>query len=149
MITIAIGADHRGYEHKMVLQAGLHQETQHINWIDVGCFSPERTDYPPFARAVVDAMRAGTAHCGILLCGTGTGMAIAANRFSGIYAGVVWNDTVARRCKEEDNVNVLVIPTDCVSPAESIQLVNAWLSSTFKGGRYHERIAMIDAWKGL
>ena len=144
MMTIAIGADHRGYEHKMVIKTGFTLDIQPIEWIDVGTFTPERADYPPFAQAVVAAMKSKQAQYGILICGTGTGMAIAANRHSNIYAGVAWDEVVARRCREEDNVNILVIPSDFVTPAESISLVSAWLNASFKGGRYAQRIDMID-----
>lgn len=149
MLTIAIGADHRGYDHKMVIQTGVSLDAQHIEWVDVGTFSPERTDYPPFAYSVVQSIKSQQAMLGILICGTGAGMAIAANRFAHIYAAVVWDETVARRCREEDNINILVIPSDFVTPAQSIPIVLAWLSASFKGGRYAQRISMIDAWKGL
>ncbi len=108
MLTIAIGADHRGYEHKNVIQKGVSLDTTRIEWIDVGCFSKKRTDYPQFAFDVVQAIKSGKADCGILLCGTGVGMAIAANRFDKIYAAVVWDDITAARAKEEDNANILI-----------------------------------------
>lgn len=149
MLTIAIGADHRGYDHKMVIQTGVSLETKPIEWIDVGTFSPERSDYPPFAHAVVSSLRSKQAQLGILICGTGAGMAIAANRFAHIYAGVAWDEMIARRLREEDSVNVLVIPSDFVTPAESIPIILSWLNGTFKGGRYADRIRMIDEWKGL
>ena len=76
-------------------------------------------------------------------------MAIAANRFAHIYAGVAWDEMVAQRLREEDNINVLVIPSDFVTPAESIPIILNWLNGTFKGGRYADRIRMIDEWKGL
>lgn len=149
MFKIAIGSDHRGYEHKLVLQAGLSIETRHIEWIDVGAFSRERSDYPPFAHDVVDALKHNRATHGILICGSGVGMAVAANRFAHIYAGLVWNEESARRSKEEDNTNVLVLPSDFVSPSMCIAIASVWLEAQFKGGRYAQRIAMIDAWGGL
>ena len=78
MLKIAIGSDHRGYLHKAVIQQGVTFETKRIEWIDVGCFSAERTDYPPFAYDVVQAMKSKRADAGILLCGSGVGMAVAA-----------------------------------------------------------------------
>lgn len=149
MITIAIGADHRGYEHKYVIQAGVSLDITPIEWIDVGCYSTERTDYPLFARAVVNAIKTRQATAGIMICGTGVGMAIAANRFSHIYAGVAWNEESARRSKEEDNTNVLVLPSDFMIPSAAIPVVHAWLTAMFKDGRYAKRIAMIDTWGGL
>jgi len=149
MLKIAIGSDHRGYEHKTVLQHGVTIETKRIEWLDVGCYSPERTDYPQFAYDVVQAIKSGRAELGILLCGTGVGMAIAANRFDAIYAAVVWNAETARRSKEEDNANVLSLPADYITPEQSIEIVIAWLEAHFRGDRYAERIATINSWGGL
>ena len=149
MIKIAIGSDHRGFEHKAVIQQGVSLETKHIEWIDVGCFSQERTDYPPFAYDVVQAMRSGRADFGILLCGTGVGMTIAANRFDRIYAALVWDIQTAQRSKEEDNANVLSLPADYITPQQAIEITLVWLNAQFKGNRYQKRIDMINAWGGL
>src|SRR5262245_20565437 len=96
---IAIGTDHRGFLLKQYLIA--HCEI--FSWSDYGAHSPERTDYPLFIPPVIEALRKGTVDYGVLLCGSGIGMAIAANRYKGIYAGVVWNSEVARAAKEDDN----------------------------------------------
>jgi ribose 5-phosphate isomerase B len=144
MYRIVIGADHRGFELKNELikhqQIGAHA----ITWQDIGTFSAERTDYPPFAKKVAAVILAGDADLGLLSCGSGIGIAIAANRYKGIYAGVVWNEPVARMAKEDDNVNVLVLPADFISIDDGYKLVKAWLSSSFKEGRYQERLSQID-----
>jgi ribose 5-phosphate isomerase B len=149
MIKIAIASDHRGFEHKAVIQQGVSGDEAKIEWIDVGCFSKERTDYPPFAYEAVQLIKNGKADLGVLVCGTGVGMAIAANRFAHIYAAVVWDEITAIRAKEEDKANVLSLPADYITPAQAVAMVNAWLQATFLQGRYQERIAMIDRWKGL
>ncbi len=149
MLKIAIGSDHRGYMHKAVIQQGVSLEIKPIEWIDVGCFSKERTDYPPFAFEVVQAMLTKKADLGILLCGSGVGMAIAANRFDKIYAAVVWDKQTAARAKEEDNANVLSIAADYVTPEQAVEMVIVWLNAQFLGDRYQKRIAMIDKWGGL
>ena len=115
-----------------------------IAWIDVGTDNQDRTDYPLFAEKVIKTIQSGEAQLGILLCGTGIGMAIAANRFKNMRAGVVWNEAIARRVKEEDNVNVLVLPSDFVDNELAVKICNAWLAATFKGGRYQERLDMIN-----
>lgn len=143
-INIAVSADHRGYIFKEYLKLQTQLGNYAIVWHDFGTFSPERTDYPPFAQDVVHAIRKGEVQLGIVLCGSGIGMAIAANRFPGIYAGVAWNPDVARKAKEDDNVNVLSIPADFVQQDDLKKLVEAWLSATFKQGRYADRLAMID-----
>jgi RpiB/LacA/LacB family sugar-phosphate isomerase len=139
-MIIAIGADHRGYALKQEIQ----QQLSHVTWHDCGTDSSVRTDYPIYAHAVVRELLTGKAEQGILLCGTGAGMAIAANRHPGIYAAVAWNIDIARRAKEEDYVNVLVIPADYLNVAETIAIIRAWLSAKPKDERYKERIAMID-----
>lgn len=149
MLKIAIGADHRGVDHKLVIQKGVSLELQKIEWIDVGTHTKERTDYPLFAHEVVTLMQSGKADLGILLCGSGNGMVIAANRFKGIYAALVWNEVIAARAREEDKANILSLPTDFVSPEESVQLVITWLNAQFLNDRYQKRIEMIDSWGGL
>ncbi len=142
---LVIGVDHRGFELKQALlhydRIGVHT----IDWQDVGTFSPERTDYPQFAHKAVQKILAGEADGGILACGSGIGIAIAANRFKGIYAGVVWNEEVARSAKEDDNCNMLVLPADFIRIEEAVQLIDAWLSATFKQGRYQDRLEQIDS----
>jgi ribose 5-phosphate isomerase B len=144
MNNIAIGADHRGYRYKASLINRFTIEGHTINWIDVGTYDETRTDYPEFAKSVCEKIEAGEAQCGILICGTGIGMAVVANRYKGIYAGVVWNDQIAKRAKEDDNVNVLVIPSDYVTEDDLHDMVHAWLNASFRGGRYEKRISMID-----
>lgn len=144
MNIIAIGADHRGYRYKISLMNRFKMEGHTIEWIDVGTYDDTRTDYPEFAKSVCEKIEQGEAQCGILICGTGAGMAIVANRYKGIYAAVVWNDQIAQQSKEYDNVNVLVIPADFVTEEEAHGMVHAWLNASFKEGRYQKRISMID-----
>jgi len=139
-MKIAIGADHRGFLHKNFIK----QHMPLIEWIDVGTFNQERTDYPIFSDKVVNLMMTHVVDDGVLICGSGGGMAIAANRQKNIYAVVAWNDEVARRCKQEDNANVLVLPSDFISCEEAVVIINQWLAQKFKEGRYAGRIAMID-----
>ena len=114
-----------------------------IEWIDVGTDNEDRTDYPLFSDKVVAEMIAGTVQYGVLICGTGGGMAIAANRHKNMYAVVAWNKEVAQRCKQEDNANILVLPSDFISCDDAVAMIKNWLEQEFKGGRYAQRIAMI------
>lgn len=147
-MEIVIGADHRGFAHKEYIKYMLAID-EAISWLDVGAHDARRSDYPLFATAAALAVQAGKAQRAILICGSGTGMAVVANRYAGIYAAQVWSEPVARMSKEHDNVNVLVIPSDFVSKQEAVAMVRAWLGATFRGGRYQERITMIDALGGL
>jgi ribose 5-phosphate isomerase B len=143
-VHIAIGADHRGFILKKFLAAQKRIGDFSIEWDDVGTYNEERTDYPIFARKVVKLMQDEWVDVGIMACGTGIGMAIAANRFRGMYAGLVWNEEVARKAKEDDNINILVLPADFISLKEGYDIVLAWLNATFKGGRYQERLDILD-----
>lgn len=144
-MNIAIGADHRGFSCKAYIKQYVVGDDDPIAWIDVGADNDERSDYPIFAQAVVASLKNNEAKYGVLVCGSGAGMAIAANRYPGIYAGVVWNEEIARVSKEDDKTNILVIPADFVSQELAVAMVNTWLKATFKGGRYQERIDLIDA----
>lgn len=146
-MKIVIGADHRGFAHKEYIKAAYKVDSS-IEWIDVGAYTAQRSDYPPIAHAAVEVMRAGNADRGVLICGSGVGMAIVANRFSGIYAAQVWNEKVSRMSREHDNANIIVLPSDFISSDEAVACVRAWLAAQFLGGRHQERIAMIDALGG-
>jgi ribose 5-phosphate isomerase B len=137
---VTIGADHRGFLQKEYIKNNISD----IEWIDVGTHSEERTDYPIFSDKVVELIQEGSVDYGVLLCGTGGGMAIAANRYKNMYAVVAWNKEIASRAKQEDNANILVIPSDFVSDVDAIIMIKEWLAQEFKGGRYAQRIKMID-----
>jgi len=139
-MKIAIGSDHRGFATKNI----IIEQIDAYDWIDVGCFNDTRCDYPEFAKLVVGAISSKEADLGVLICGSGIGMAIAANRFAGMYAGLCWNPEIAKSAREDDNVNILVLPADFVSSEQVIEIIHAWLQATFKGGRYQKRLDMID-----
>jgi ribose 5-phosphate isomerase B len=139
-MKIAIGTDHRGFAHKEFIKK---QCVEH-QWTDVGAYDDQRSDYPLYAQRVIELILSGAVDCGVLLCSTGIGMAIAANRHTSIYAAVVWNEHIAQQAKAEDNMNVLVLPSDCVSFEQSVAIIQVWLATSFKGGRYADRLAMID-----
>jgi ribose 5-phosphate isomerase B len=139
-MKISIGADHRGFP----LKGEIVKFFSQVEWLDVGTNSAERTDYPIYAKRVCKEVLDGNVQAGILVCGSGVGVSIAANRFKGIYAALCWNRAVAQMAKEDDKANVLVIPADFVSTPEAFAIVSAWLKATFKGGRYQDRLTMVD-----
>lgn len=144
-IRLAIGADHRGFELKQkIIEMRLFDDIM-VTWSDCGTQSTERSDYPIFAKKVCALICSNDGpRMGILLCGTGVGMAIAANRFKGIYAAVAWNQEIAKRSREEDWSNVLVLPADYLDLIQSIEIITVWLKSEPKAGQYYQRISMID-----
>lgn len=145
-VTIAIGADHRGFAYKELIIALPTIGDTVISWIDVGTDSAERTDYPIYAQAAIQTLLDGTATHALLICGTGVGMSIAANRFPTIFAGICWNSAVARRARAEDGINTLILPADYISYEESILAIGTWISTEPLPGRYAERRGMIDGY---
>ena len=138
-MNLVIGADHRGFSHKQDIIMSLSE----YEWNDVGCDSPVRCDFPIFVDKVVQSLRLQKAQRGILLCGSGIGMSIAANRFAGIYAALAWNSQVAKLSRQHNNANILVIPADFVTSEQAVEMVHIWLSAEFLGGRYQQRIDLI------
>lgn len=141
-MKIAIGTDHRGYVLKKAILESFSDGS--ITWIDAGCHSDQRCDYPVFAQEVAKQVQDKTVDAGILLCGSGIGMSIAANRFKNVYAALAWNVDVARSSKEHDNANILILPADYVSEQEAVAMMHAWQNTSFLGDRYQERLSMID-----
>ena len=139
-MKIAIGADHRGY----ALKQAIVEHFKELTFDDKGACSTERSDYPVFAGAVTSAVISKRADAGILLCGSGVGMTIAANRVKGVYAGLCWSPAIATKAKENDGINVLVLPADFLTAAEAYLIIDAWLNARFRGGRHQERLSTLD-----
>lgn len=141
-IKIAIGSDHAGFDEKENIKEQLAARGFEID--DRGCFSTDSVDYPDIAYEVGKAVAKGDANLGILVCGSGTGMAIAANKVKGIRAAVAWNEETARLAREHNNANILAIGAR-TSPEGSIPaIVDAWLDAEFGDGRHAIRIGKIS-----
>lgn len=139
-MKISIGADHRGY----VLKGELIKYFGEQQFFDVGTFDDERSDYPMFAQRVCTQIIIGETQAGILICGSGIGMSIAANRYKKIYAALCWIPEVARCARAHDNANVLVLPADFVSFASASDIVSVWMKEPFDGGGYADRLTAVD-----
>ncbi len=139
---IAIGCDHGGYKLKEEIKKYL--EEIGIEYKDCGTYSEERTDYPIYAKAVAEAIVNKECDKGILICKSGCGMLITANKFKGIRAGFVTNEEEARFAKSDDNINVVALSGNNTKVEEAIKIIRMWLGTEFKGGRYQERLDMID-----
>ena len=140
--VIPIGADHAGFPLKERLVAelrGLGYEP-----LDLGTHSAESTDYPDYAHEVADRVEHHQADRGVLLCGTGLGMSYAANRHPGVRAAVAWTPEVARLAREHNDANVLILPARFVTPEDGVEILKAWLTTEFAGGRHSRRVAKID-----
>ncbi len=139
---IAIGSDHGGYKLKEELKKYL--EEIGLEYKDVGTNSETRTDYPIFAKEVGRLVSEKKCEKGVLICRSGHGMEIAANKFKGVRAASVSNEDDARMAKSDDNVNVLCLGADCLETDEAIRILRVWIATEFKGGRYKERLDMIE-----
>ena len=124
---IALGSDHGGYKLKEEIKKYL--EEVGIDYKDFGTDSEERTDYPIYAKKVADAIREKECDKGILLCKSGCGMAIVANKFKGIRAGLVINENEAKLAKADDDINVITISGNNTTIEEAIKIIRMWLGT--------------------
>jgi RpiB/LacA/LacB family sugar-phosphate isomerase len=142
LVKFALGADHGGYE----LKEALKQHLQKLGWSvkDFGTQSTDSVDYPDFAQAVAQAVTAGQAEFGLLVCTTGIGMSISANKYAGIRAALVWNEELAAISRRHNNANVLCLGGR-TTPAElGGKILDAFLAAEFEGGRHDRRLRKLD-----
>lgn len=141
-MKIALASDHAGFAEKerlkpLLLDLGLEVE-------DLGTGSETAVDYPDYARKVAEEVAGGRADQGLLVCGSGTGMAITANKTAGVRAAVAWSEETARLARQHNDANVLAIGAR-TTPADQIPgIVRAWFSADFEGGHHAERVAKIE-----
>jgi len=138
---IALGADHAGYHIKETIRQFLENAGYPVD--DLGTWSEESVDYPDYGKAVADCVAAHKDAYGIALCGTGMGIAIAANKVPGIRAAVAHNVDTARLAREHNDANVLAMGGRVVNGAEAIEMVQTFLNTTFAGGRHARRVEKI------
>lgn len=140
-MKIAIGCDHVGFILKQEIIDYL--TTKNINVIDLGAKSNNRTDYPIYAKSVAEAVLNQVADLGILICGTGIGISIAANKFKGIRAVVCSDPYSAKLSREHNNTNILAFGSRVVGSELAKMIVEQWLNATFESGRHQQRIDQI------
>ncbi len=136
-MRIALGADHAGFELKESLAASLRELGHEV--VDVGAHGTDPVDYPDFAEAVGTVHRDGRADRGVLICGSGVGASVAANKLPGIRAGLCHDAYSARQGVEHDDMNVLVLGARVIGPALAQELVRAFLGAEFTGEERHRR----------
>jgi ribose 5-phosphate isomerase B len=141
-MTIAIGCDHAGVELKRELIPLLDE--LHIGYIDYGTKSSESVDYPDFGEKVSEAVSSGSAERGILICGTGIGMSIVANKFPSVRASLCNDLFTARMSRLHNNANILVIGGRMVGKDLARDIVKTWMSTSFEGGRHSRRLEKIS-----
>lgn len=139
-MKVALGCDHGGYGLKKAIVALLEETGREV--VDMGCDSTESVDYPLFAEAVCQAVIEARADCGILVCGTGIGMSMAANRHKEIRAALCSDMFSARMSREHNNANILCLGERVIGPGLAVEIVRTWLDAEFAGGRHLRRIEM-------
>lgn len=141
-MKIILGSDHGGYSLKESIKKYLTEKG--IEVIDKGCHSSESVDYPVYAKLVADSINAKEGDFGILVCGTGLGISIAANKIKGIRAALCYNTTVARLSREHNNANILALGGRMTGDVLAFEIVDTFLNTEFLGGRHQKRVDMIE-----
>lgn len=139
---IPIASDHAGFEMKEKLVVALTKRGYEVQ--DLGAKSAAPSDYSDYAHSLARLIEAGTAKRGVLLCGSGIGMEIAANRHKGVRASVIWTPELAELSRKHNDLNVLVLPSRFKTEAEAEQILDAWLDTEFEGGRHQRRVEKIE-----
>jgi ribose 5-phosphate isomerase B len=140
-MKIAIASDHAGFPEKEQLKTVLNELG--IEYEDLGTRSTESVDYPDYARKVAEQVAEGKVDQGLLVCGSGTGMAIAANKVPGVRAAVAWNEEIARLAREHNDANILALGGRMMPFEELARIVRAWFAAKFAGGRHAQRVNKI------
>lgn len=141
-MKIAIGSDHAGFEDKEKIKKQLDEIG--VEYEDVGTNSTESTDYPIYAKKVAEKVASGEVEQGILVCGSGNGMQIAANKIRGVRAALAWNEETARLAREHNDANVLSVPARMISPEDVSKVIKSYLEAKFEGGRHARRVGEIS-----
>ena len=139
---IAVGSDHGGLELKDAILAALAARGLDVD--DYGTDNGDSVDYPDFAEKVAAAVSRGDVELGILVCGTGIGMSIVANKFPGVRAALATDEFMAQMAKEHNNANILVLGGRVLAKDLAVKMVNVWLDSTYEAGRHQRRLDKIS-----
>lgn len=139
---VAFGCDHAGFDRKEAILNFLNASD--IVVMDFGTFSTESVDYPDFAHQVANAVQKGAAQWGIVVCGSGNGVAITANKHEGIRCALCWTPELAILAHEHNNANVIALPGRYVTDDEAVSIVKSYMTAVFEGGRHQRRIDKIE-----
>ena len=142
MEKIAIGADHAGFEYKESLKRWLTENGYVLK--DFGTYSTDSADYPDFAHAVAAAIEKKEFELGLLICGSGNGIAITANKHQGVRAAICWNEELAALARQHNNANILCLPARYIAIDLAEKILDRFLHSSFEGGRHERRVGKIS-----
>jgi ribose 5-phosphate isomerase B len=138
---ILFGCDHAGFQLKEVLLA--HLATKNMITQDFGCYSEDSIDYPDFAHPVAEAVAVNPQSIGVLICGSGNGINMTANKHSGIRSALCWKKEIAVLARQHNNANILALPARFLTNEEGVEILTAFLETNFEGGRHQNRIDKI------
>lgn len=141
-MKIAIGCDHAAFQLKEKLKPYLLSKGYEIK--DFGCFSEERADYPDFAHPVADAVEKGEFDLGLLMCGSGNGINMTANKHQAIRSALCWNAEIAELARQHNDANILTLPARYISEEEAKKCVDVFFTTAFEGGRHADRVKKIS-----
>ena len=141
-MLIPIGSDHAGFETKQILIAHLIQLGYEVK--DYGCYSDQSIDYPDYAHLVAEHIEANPGSLGILLCGSGNGISMTANKHQGIRCALCWTAEIAELARQHNDANIISLPARFISVEEAKQMVETFLNTAFEGGRHATRVAKIS-----
>ena len=139
---IPIGADHAGFNLKGKIIEFLESKGYQVK--DFGCFSEESIDYPDFAHPVAEMVEENTGMLGILICGSGNGINMTANKHKGIRSALCWNTEIAALARQHNDANIVALPARFISEQEALEIVEIFLGTAFEGGRHQRRIDKIS-----
>lgn len=142
MKTVGMAADHAGYALKEELKSLLEEEGYKVR--DFGTFSDESMDYPDVAHPLAKAVADGEVDFGVAMCGSGNGISMTLNKHKGVRAALCWEPELARLAREHNDANVLSLPARFISTAMAKEILKAYLSANFEGGRHKRRVEKID-----
>lgn len=140
-VPVGFCSDHAGYELKNILEGYL--ESHDMKYVDYGCDSAESCDYADYAHPCAEAVESGKCYPGIAICGSGNGIGMTMNKHQGIRAAHCWNVELAKLARQHNDANVLVLPARFIDPVTAINILDAFLSTPFEGGRHQRRIEKI------
>ena len=141
-MIIAVASDHGGFELKN--RVSEHLKERGIKVVDLGTDSEESVDYPVYGKACAEAVASGKADLGVVCCGTGIGISIAANKVKGIRCGLCTSVEMAELTKKHNNANMIALGGRTTDPDLALQIVDRWLDTDFEGGRHQRRVDMLD-----
>lgn len=146
-MKIAIGADHAGYVLKEAIKEHLSEKK--IEYKDFGTFKIDSCNYPEYSYKVSNAVASGDTDCGILVCGTGIGMCITANKIKGVRAVQAYDPQMAEMSRLHNDANVLCLGGRILEPEQAFEIIDTWLNTSFEGGRHESRLNLISQLTGL